>query len=147
MFSNLAQFISTITGYFNKPPRGVDGSEGVTSTDVRQALIDVGTWADERATASEQNAALAASEVLNSKVDKVTGKGLSANDYTTTEKQKLGRVFDCLEFTTYAAAVAGLSGVAGRRLVYVIDDTANGNTNGGWYGWNGTALGELLWLD
>lgn len=26
---------------------------------------------------------------LNSKVDKVTGKGLSSNDYTTTEKQKL----------------------------------------------------------
>jgi hypothetical protein len=31
----------------------------------------------------------AATDALNNKVDKVTGKGLSAEDYTTTEKQKL----------------------------------------------------------
>ena len=29
---------------------------------------------------------------LNNKVDKVTGKGLSANDYTTTEKNKLAGI-------------------------------------------------------
>ena len=34
----------------------------------------------------------ATADALNSKVDKVSGKGLSTNDYTTTEKNKLAGI-------------------------------------------------------
>lgn len=31
-------------------------------------------------------------EAINDKVDKITGKGLSTNDYTTSEKSKLAEI-------------------------------------------------------
>lgn len=39
---------------------------------------------------------------LNKKVDKVTGKGLSANDYTDTDKAEVAKVKDKVGFTDYA---------------------------------------------
>jgi hypothetical protein len=41
-------------------------------------------------TAAEIDERLAKTEEIDNKVDKETGKGLSANDYTTAEKEKLG---------------------------------------------------------
>lgn len=66
MFTNLAQYINTITSYFNIPPRGVAGSEGVPSDGVKQALIDAGTWVDERSASAEVNALAAATALGNS---------------------------------------------------------------------------------
>ena len=40
---------------------------------------------------------------LNSKVDKITGKGLSTNDYTTNEKEKLGGVNVASNITTISS--------------------------------------------
>lgn len=39
---------------------------------------------------------------LNKKVDKVTGKGLSTNDYTDTDKAEVAKVKDKVGFTDYA---------------------------------------------
>ena len=40
--------------------------------------------------------------VLTNKVDKVTGKGLSANDYTYTDKAEVAKIKDKVGFTDYA---------------------------------------------
>lgn len=72
----------------------------------------------------------------NNKVDKVAGKGLSANDYTSAEKAKLAAIEDPLykgRYTSYAALVAanptGISGnfahvdegVGEKTVVYIWD--------------------------
>ena len=41
-FTSLQNFIDTITSRLNKPKRGVDGSPGVSSTDMLEALKDTG---------------------------------------------------------------------------------------------------------
>lgn len=53
---------------------------------------------------------------LNNKVDKVSGKGLSTNDYTTAEKNKLGNLKQSLYFES--AALVGTTGT--------IDNATNG---------------------
>ena len=46
---------------------------------------------------------------LDKKVDKVTGKGLSTNDYTDTDKAEVAKIKDKVGFTDYAtAAKAGI---------------------------------------
>jgi len=49
-----------------------------------------------------QSAITGLSTALGLKVDKVTGKGLSANDYTDTEKTKLGNIADGAEVNVNA---------------------------------------------
>jgi hypothetical protein len=51
----------------------------------------------------------ATTSALNTKVDKVTGKGLSTNDYTTTEKDKLAAITG---ITNLATEVSGTLAVA-----------------------------------
>lgn len=46
---------------------------------------------------------------LNLKVDKVSGKGLSTNDYTTAEKEKLGGIAAGANKTTVDSALSGTS--------------------------------------
>lgn len=91
---------------------------------------------------------------LNGKVDKVTGKGLSTNDYTTAEKNKLASFGDA---STYAlksditnmykykgsVATASLLPSSGQT----VGDVYNVEANGMNYAWNGTewdALGEIF---
>lgn len=47
-FTNLSQFVTTVTDKLTKPRRGVGGSEGVTAADMLSAMIDVGTFVSEK---------------------------------------------------------------------------------------------------
>ena len=71
---------------------------------------------------------------VNTKVDKITGKGLSENDYTTTEKNKLAGLTDeVVEYANLAAfPVTGVSGI-----IYVAIDT------GLIYRWTGSVYAEV----
>lgn len=59
-----------------------------------------------------QNKAVYAS--LNNKVDKVSGKGLSTNDYTTTEKTKLSGIED--NANNYVLPIASASALGGIKV-------------------------------
>lgn len=58
---------------------------------------------------------------LNNKVDKVSGKGLSTNDYTTTEKNKLAGI-------ETGAQVNKVTSVAGKTGAVIIEDKDIGYT-------------------
>jgi hypothetical protein len=59
---------------------------------------------------TDQGAVTALTSVVNNKVDKVTGKGLSAEDYTSVEKTKLGGIATGAQVNT-VDSVAGKTGV------------------------------------
>lgn len=69
---------------------------------------------------------------LNGKVDKVDGKGLSTNDYTTTEKNKLAGISTGANKTvvnntlTSTSTTEALSAAQGKELKQQIDDTNEG---------------------
>ena len=48
-------------------------------------------------------------EALSAKVDKIAGKGLSTNDYTTAEKNKLSGIADGANKTTVDSALSSTS--------------------------------------
>lgn len=91
---------------------------------------------------------------LDGKVDKVTGKGLSTNDYTTAEKNKLSAFGDA---STYAlkSDIASMYRYKG-SVATVAALPSSGNTTGDVYNveasgmnyaWDGTAwdsLGEIF---
>lgn len=70
---------------------------------------------------------------LNNKVDKVEGKDLSTNDYTTAEKEKLAGIASGANKTTVenvltsTSAVNALSAAQGKVLKDLIDTKGNGN--------------------
>ena len=68
----------------NKP----DLSVYPTRTEMNQAIAGVTVDLSAYSTTVQMNAAIATA--TDTKVDKVTGKGLSTEDYTTAEKTKLG---------------------------------------------------------
>lgn len=96
----------------------------------------------------------ATTEAMNGKVDKVTGKGLSTNDYTTAEKNKLAAFgsadtyalkTDIASMYKYKGSVATVSALPSSGQV--TGDVYNVETNGMNYAWNGTewdALGEIF---
>jgi hypothetical protein len=53
---------------------------------------------------------------VNSKVDKVTGKGLSTEDYTTAEKSKLANIEDNANSYTLPNATSSVAGGLKVRL-------------------------------
>jgi hypothetical protein len=59
---------------------------------------------------TDQGAVAALTSVVSNKVDKVTGKGLSTEDYTSVEKTKLGGIATGAQVNT-VASVAGKTGV------------------------------------
>jgi hypothetical protein len=59
---------------------------------------------------TDEGAVTALTSVVSNKVDKVTGKGLSTEDYTTVEKTKLGGIATGAQVNT-VASVAGKTGV------------------------------------
>ena len=83
------------------------------SGDEVQALLDKVQSPDSTPTTGSQN--LVTSEgvkaVLDQKVDKVSGKGLSTNDYTDAEKQKLGALPTNADLQTSLAGKAAKSDV------------------------------------
>lgn len=58
---------------------------------------------------ARQNAVETLQNVLGNKVDKVSGKGLSTNDYTTTEKNKLAGIAEGANKTTIDSALSSTS--------------------------------------
>lgn len=77
---------------------------------------------------SGENGDLAEIEnALNNKVDKVSGKQLSTNDYTTTEKQKLAGIATQANKTivenilTSTSTINALSAAQGKQLKDLID--------------------------
>lgn len=91
---------------------------------------------------------------LNGKVDKVDGKGLSTNDYTTAEKNKLAAFGDASTYALksditnmykYKGSVATVSLLPSTGQT--VGDVYNVEANGMNYAWNGTewdALGEIF---
>lgn len=63
-------------------------------------------------------------EKLNMKVDKVDGKGLSANDYTTAEKNKLAGLSNYSHPTSAGYKHIPAGGAAGKVLGWASDGTA-----------------------
>ena len=61
----------------------------------------------------------ATKDALNDKVDKVTGKGLSTNDYTTDEKNKLNGI----ESEAQVNPRLGVDGNSRKILGYTVDDS------------------------
>lgn len=96
----------------------------------------------------------ATKDALNDKVDKVTGKGLSTNDYTTAEKNKLAAFgsadtyalkTDIASMYKYKGSVATVSALPSSGQV--TGDVYNVELTGMNYAWNGTewdALGEIF---
>lgn len=96
----------------------------------------------------------ATTEALAGKVDKVTGKGLSTNDYTTAEKNKLAAFgaastyalkTDIASMYKYKGSVATVSALPASGQV--TGDVYNVELTGMNYAWNGTewdALGEIF---
>lgn len=91
---------------------------------------------------------------LSGKVDKVDGKGLSTNDYTTAEKSKLAAFGDASTYALksditnmykYKGSVATISLLPSTGQT--VGDVYNVESNGMNYAWNGTewdALGEIF---
>lgn len=75
---------------------------------------------------------------LNTKVDKVDGKGLSTEDFTTAEKQKLASIGAVM---TYKGSVATYDDLP--KTDNVIGDTYNVSSDGKNYCWNGTTWDDL----
>lgn len=96
----------------------------------------------------------ATKDALNDKVDKVTGKGLSTNDYTTAEKNKLAAFgsADTYALKTDLASMYKYKGSVKTVNILpstgqTIGDVYNVELTGMNYAWNGTewdALGEIF---
>lgn len=96
----------------------------------------------------------ATTEALAGKVDKVTGKGLSTNDYTTAEKNKLAAFgaastyalkTDIASMYKYKGSVESVNVLPSTGQT--IGDVYNVELTGMNYAWNGTewdALGEIF---
>jgi len=93
-------------------------------------------------------------EAMNGKVDKVTGKGLSTNDYTTAEKNKLASFgsadtyalkTDLTSMYKYKGSVKTVNSLPSTGQT--VGDVYNVEMTGMNYAWNGEewdALGEIF---
>lgn len=100
------------------------------------------------------NALTGVQTLLNGKVDKVSGKGLSTNDYTTAEKNKLAAFLEASNYALksditnmykYKGSVATVSALPASNNT--TGDVYNVEASGMNYAWNGTdwdALGEIF---
>ena len=95
-------FNDNTTGY-SVARQGIDGTGAVVSVNGKSGEVtlttdDISEGAKKYVTAAEknklENVPDDTNSVLASKVDKVSGKGLSTNDYTTTDKNKVANVPD-----------------------------------------------------
>lgn len=75
---------------------GVKGNSEASyrSGNVNITKANVGLGNVDNTSDAQKPVSNATQEMLDSKVDKVTGKGLSTNDYTNAEKSKLGELSD-----------------------------------------------------
>ena len=97
------EFFSDGTIGYSVARQGIDGTGAVVSVNGKSGEVtlttdDISEGAKKYVTDTEknklENAPDDTNSVLASKVDKVSGKGLSTNDYTTTDKDKVANVPD-----------------------------------------------------
>lgn len=124
------------------------------STDVTLVKSDVGLGNVDNTADVDKPISTAQQTALDNKVDKVTGKGLSTNDYTTAEKSKLAAFGDASTYALksditnmykYKGSVATVSALPSSDNT--TGDVYNVEANGMNYAWNGTewdALGEIF---
>lgn len=124
------------------------------SADVTLVKGDVGLGNVDNTADADKPVSTAQQTALNGKVDKVSGKGLSTNDYTTAEKNKLAAFgsadtyalkSDITNMYKYKGSVATVALLPSTGQT--AGDVYNVEANGMNYAWNGTewdALGEIF---
>ena len=124
------------------------------SADVTLVKGDVGLGNVDNTADADKPVSTAQQTALNGKVDKVSGKGLSTNDYTTAEKNKLAAFgsadtyalkSDITNMYKYKGSVATISLLPSTGQT--VGDVYNVESSGMNYAWNGTewdALGEIF---
>lgn len=124
------------------------------SADVTLVKGDVGLGNVDNTADADKPVSTAQQTALDGKVDKVTGKGLSTNDYTTAEKNKLAAFgsadtyalkSDITNMYKYKGSVATVSLLPSTGQT--AGDVYNVEANGMNYAWDGTAwdaLGEIF---
>lgn len=124
------------------------------STDVTLVKNDVGLGNVDNTADVDKPISTAQQTALDNKVDKVTGKGLSTNDYTTAEKNKLAAFgaastyalkTDITNMYKYKGSVATVSALPSSDNT--TGDVYNVESSGMNYAWDGTAwdaLGEIF---
>ncbi len=124
------------------------------SADVTLVKGDVGLGNVDNTSDTDKPVSTAQQTALDGKVDKITGKGLSTNDYTTAEKNKLAAFgsantyalkSDITNMYKYKGSVATVSLLPSTGQT--TGDVYNVEANGMNYAWNGTewdALGEIF---
>lgn len=124
------------------------------STDVTLVKSDVGLGNVDNTADVDKPISTAQQTALDNKVDKVTGKGLSTNDYTTAEKSKLAAFGDASTYALksditnmykYKGSVATVSALPSSDNT--TGDVYNVESSGMNYAWDGTAwdaLGEIF---
>lgn len=124
------------------------------SADVTLVKGDVGLGNVDNTADADKPVSTAQQTALNGKVDKVTGKGLSTNDYTTAEKNKLAAFgsadtyalkSDITNMYKYKGSVATVALLPSTGQT--AGDVYNVEANGMNYAWDGTAwdaLGEIF---
>lgn len=81
-----------------KGEQGIQGEKGDKGEDGYTPIRGVDYWTE----ADQNQISTDLDEKIANKVDKVTGKGLSTNDYTDTDKSEVAKVKDKVGFTDYA---------------------------------------------
>lgn len=124
------------------------------SADVTLVKGDVGLGNVDNTADADKPVSTAQQTALDGKVDKVTGKGLSTNDYTTAEKNKLAAFgsadtyalkSDITNMYKYKGSVATVALLPSTGQT--AGDVYNVEANGMNYAWNGTewdALGVIF---
>lgn len=124
------------------------------SADVTLVKGDVGLGNVDNTADADKPVSTAQQTALNGKVDKVSGKGLSTNDYTTAEKSKLAAFGDASTYALksditnmykYKGSVATVSALPSSDNT--TGDVYNVESSGMNYAWDGTAwdaLGEIF---
>lgn len=120
------------------------------SADVTLVKGDVGLGNVDNTADADKPVSTAQQTALDGKVDKVTGKGLSTNDYTTAEKNKLAAFgsadtyalkSDIANMYKYKGSVATVSALPSSDNI--TGDVYNVESSGMNYAWDGTAWDAL----
>lgn len=120
------------------------------SADVTLVKGDVGLGNVDNTADADKPVSTAQQTALDGKVDKVTGKGLSTNDYTTAEKNKLAAFgsadtyalkSDITNMYKYKGSVATVSALPSSDNI--TGDVYNVESSGMNYAWDGTAWDAL----
>lgn len=89
----------------------INGAESTTGS-IANAIKQAKSYTDTTVTAEQTRAEAAEQKLTSDKVDKVKGKGLSTNDYTTPEKNKLAAIeAEANKYVLPAATASALGGV------------------------------------